>query len=150
MILINVWNLWIQIYNKKKFILKKSHKPKSIIANSDNKLLFFEKFSNFLNKKYSNKLKKLKYFYNQKNNLNESLSNKKALIKRLSLETPILRDILFKLDGSNILSQEYKLQKFPKLLKREVQDCLYLKSRPKKKIIIKKLAENLFYLKRIN
>ena len=95
-------------------------------------------------------MKKLEYFYKQKSNLNESLSNKKTLIKRLSLETPILSDILFKLDGSNILSQEYKLQKFPKLLKKEVKDCLYLKSKPQKKIIIEKLAENLFHLKRIN
>ena len=70
-------NLNIQ---QKKFTLRKSHKPESVIANSENKLLFFEKFSNFLKKKYSNKLKKLEYFYKQKSNLNESLSN-----KRLSL-----------------------------------------------------------------
>ena len=135
---------------QKKFNLKKSSRPKFIIANSDKKLLFFEKFSNFLNKKYSNKLKKLKYFYNEKNTFNKYLSNKKALIKRMSLETPILSDILFKMDGSNILTQEYKLQKFPNLLKKEVQDCLHLKTGSKKKIIIEKLSENLFYLKRVS
>ena len=37
-------NLNIQ---QKKFTLRKSHKPESVIANSENKLLFFEKFSNF-------------------------------------------------------------------------------------------------------
>ena len=35
----------------KKFNLKKSRKPKHIIANSEKNLLFFEKFVNFLNKK---------------------------------------------------------------------------------------------------
>ena len=34
-------------HKTKKFNLKKSQKPKFIIANSDKKLFFFEKFSNF-------------------------------------------------------------------------------------------------------
>ena len=79
-----------------------------------------------------------------------TLSNKKILIKKISLKTPILSDLLFKLDGGNILSHEYKLQKFPNLLKKEVHNCLFKKNMPRKKITIKKLSENLFHLKKLN
>ena len=136
--------------NVKKFNLKKSNRPEDIIANSEMKLVFFEKFINLLNKKYKNKLKKLKKFYDEKNTFNKSLSNKKILIKKISLKTPILSDLLFKLDGGNILSHEYKLQKFPNLLKKEVHNCLFKKNMPRKKITIKKLSENLFHLKKLN
>ena len=136
--------------NVKKFNLKKSNRPEDIIANSEMKLVFFEKFINLLNKKYKNKLKKLKKFYDEKNTFNKSLSNKKILIKKISLKTPILSDLLFKLDGGNILSHEYKLQKFPNLLKKEVHNCLFKKNTPRKKITIKKLSENLFHLKKLN
>lgn len=136
--------------NKKKFNIKKSKRPKEIIANCAENFNFYDKFSLLLNKKYSNKLKKLKHFYDEKNNLNNVLSIKKSYIKKISLNTPVLREILFRLDGSNILSKDYKLQKFPNLLLKEIKDCLYIKTKLKKKIKIVELSKNLFYLKRLN
>ena len=121
--------------NSKKFNLKKTQKPKHIVANSDTKFLFYEEFINFLRNKYSNKLFSLKRFYKEKNTINKSFSKKKTIIKKFLLNTPILKEIFFKVDGSNILSQEYKLQKFPNLLRKEINQCLFYKSKPKKNLL---------------
>lgn len=143
----NDFNSCLNFMNSKKFNLKKTQKPKHIIANSDTKFLFYKEFTNFLKNKYSNKLFSLKKFYKEKNTINKSFSKKKPFIKKFLLNTPILKEIFFKVDGSNILSQEYKLQKFPNLLKKEVNQYLLYKPKPKKKIIVKELSENLFLLK---
>ena len=65
--------------------------------------------------------------------MSKSFSNKKIQIKKLSLKSPILSEILFRIDGGNILSNEYKVQKFTNLLKEEVHECLFNKSKPGKK-----------------
>ncbi len=135
---------------KNKFNLKRSKKPKLIITNSDTQKIFYKKFIGFLKKKYSNKLLPIKTLYVEKNFFDIFLSNIKIFLKKIILKTPVLADIFFQLDGSNILSREYKLKKFPYLLKKEISDCLLRKTKQKNKIIIKQLSKDLFHLRRIN
>lgn len=135
---------------KNRFSFKRSKKPKSLIQNSDKNKIFYKKFIVFLKKKYSNKLFPIKNFYNEKNFLEIFFADIKISLKRIILKIPFLADIFFQLDGSNILSRDYKLKKFSYLLKKEVIDCLKKKSKQKKKINIKQLSENLFLLRRQN
>lgn len=135
---------------KNKFNLKRSKKPKLIISNSDTKKIFYKKFIAFLKRKYSYKLFPIKTLYVEKNSFEVFLSNIKIILKKIILKTPLLVDIFFQLDGSNILSREYKLKKFPYLLKKEISDCLLSKSKQKNKITIKQLSKDLFHLSRLN
>ena len=129
------------------FIFKKSKKPKLIIENSNTNKTFYKKFINFLEKKYSKKLSSIKNFYPKKNTINSSLDELKVNTKKLILKSSFLEDMIFQLNASNILSNKYKMKKFPYLKKKEILKYVFRLSK-KKQIQVTQLADDLFFLRR--
>jgi len=130
------------------FVFSKSKKPLSIIENSSTSKEFNQKFINYLKKNYSNKLLSVKNLYPIKNSFNLSLDKFKILIKKFILKFSFLENILFQLNASNILSNKYKIKKFPHLKKNEVLKYVFRSTKIKNSIIIEQLSKDLFSLRR--
>ena len=130
------------------FVFSKSKKPLSIIENSSTSKEFNQKFINYLKKNYSNKLLSVKNLYPVKNSFNSSLDKFKILIKKFILKFSFLENILFQLNASNILSNKYKIKKFPHLKKNEVLKYIFRSTKIKNSIIIEQLSKDLFSLRR--
>tara|TARA_B110000027_G_scaffold133855_1_gene163610 strand:+ start:5750 stop:7138 length:1389 start_codon:yes stop_codon:yes gene_type:complete len=130
------------------FVFSKSKKPLSIIENSSTSKEFNQKFINYLKKNYSNKLLSVKNLYPIKNSFNSSLDEFKILIKKFILKFSFLENILFQLNASNILSNKYKIKKFPHLKKNEVLKYVFRSTKIKNSIIIEQLSKDLFSLRR--
>ena len=130
------------------FVFSKSKKPLSIIENSRTSKEFNQKFIKYLKKNYSNKLLSVKNLYPIKNSFNSSLDKFKILIKKFILQFSFLENILFQLNASNILSNKYKIKKFPHLKKNEVLKYVFRSTKIKNSIIIEQLSKDLFSLRR--
>lgn len=130
------------------FVFSKSKKPLSIIENSSTSKEFNQKFINYLKKNYSNKLLSVKNLYPIKSSFNSSLDKFKILIKKFILKFSFLENILFQLNASNILSNKYKIKKFPYLKKNEVLKYVFRSTIIKNSIIIEQLSKDLFSLRR--
>jgi hypothetical protein len=72
----------------------------------------------------------------------------KILIKKFILKFSFLENILFQLNASNILSNKYKIKKFPHLKKNEVLKYVFRSTKIKNSIIIEQLSKDLFSLRR--
>ena len=138
--------------NKRKnfFIISKSKKPKLIIENSNSSVVFYKNLISFLNKKYSKKILPLKKFYTEKSSFDKGMGKIKINLKKIILQIPILENVFFYFNASNILSRQYKIKKFPYLKKKEIYKYLFRSFKGRIRVNIKQLSKDLFYLRRVN
>ena len=130
------------------FLINKSKEPKLIIENSNSSKMFYKDFINFLYKNYDKKLASIQNSYPKKNLVISNFDNFKVLIKKIILNIPFLESIFFQFNASNILSNKYKIKKFPYLKKKEILKYVYRLNNKNNKIQIDKLSEGLFYLRK--
>ncbi len=134
--------------DKKYFHLSHSSKPTAIISNTKNKKYFYKDFIKFIKKNYDNKLQPIKKTYPTKTKIENYIGILKVFVKKLLIKVPILRQIVFLINPSLLLTKEYKEKKFPSLDISELKN--YLNRTTTKKFNIIKLSDNLFLIKKIN
>ena len=131
---------------KNKMNLISSKQPINIIENTKINKFFYKNFIKFMINNYNNKLSPIKNLYSENNSLKEKTSKIKSNAKKIIMKIPFLKDLVFYIKPSTILSKDYKKKKFPYLNKNEIVKCISWSTN--KKILVKQLSKDLFLLKK--
>ena len=133
-------------HKKNKMNLISSKQPINIIENTKINKFFYKNFIKFMINNYNNKLSPIKNLYSENNSLKEKTSKIKSNAKKIIMKIPFLKDLVFYIKPSTILSKDYKKKKFPYLNKNEIVKCISWSTN--KKILVKQLSKDLFLLKK--